>query len=87
MKKAKSESHLEKLVLGIVKYLAIVDVALVISLVGFSIVFKVSLTEVIQFSLVVLIASIPVALPATFTVATTYGAIDLSKKGCSCDKT
>ena len=81
VKKAKSESHLEKLVLGIVKYLAIVDVALVISLVGFSIVFKVSLTEVIPFSLVVLIASIPVALPATFTVATTYGAIDLSKKG------
>ena len=81
VKRAKSESHLEKLVLGIVKYLAIVDVALVISLVGFSILFKVPLTEVIPFSLVVLIASIPVALPATFTVATTYGAIDLSKKG------
>jgi H+-transporting ATPase len=81
VKTAKSESHLEKLVLGIVKYLALVDIVLVLALVAFSLFFGVPLSEVIPFSLVVLIASIPVALPATFTVATTYGAIDLSKKG------
>ncbi len=81
VKSAKSESHLEKLVIGIVKYLAIVDISLVLGLIVFSLFFKVPLNEVIPFSLVVLIASIPVALPATFTVATTYGALDLSKKG------
>ena len=81
VKSAKSESHLEKLVIGIVKYLAIVDISLVLGLIAFSLFFKVPLNEVIPFSLVVLIASIPVALPATFTVATTYGALDLSKKG------
>ncbi|MEM0133713.1 MAG: plasma-membrane proton-efflux P-type ATPase [Thermoplasmatales archaeon] len=81
VRNAKSESHLENLVIGIVKYLALLDVALVLALVIFSLFVKVPLNEVIPFSLVVLIASIPVALPATFTVATTYGAIDLSKKG------
>jgi H+-transporting ATPase len=81
VKSAKSESHLEKLILGIVKYLAILDIVLVLGLVVFSLIYDVPLAEVIPFSLVVLIASIPVALPATFTVATAYGAIDLSKKG------
>ncbi len=78
---AKSESHLEKLILSIVKYLAVIDVILVIGLVIFSFIYNVPLVEAVPFSLVVLIASIPVALPATFTIATAYGAIDLSKKG------
>lgn len=78
---AKSESHLEKLILSIVKYLAVIDVILVLGLVVFSFIYNVPLIDAIPFSLVVLIASIPVALPATFTIATAYGAIDLSKKG------
>ena len=78
---AKSESHLEKLILSIVKYLAVIDVILVLGLVIFSFIYNVPLVDAIPFSLVVLIASIPVALPATFTIATAYGAIDLSKKG------
>ncbi len=78
---AKSESHLEKLILSIVKYLAVIDIILVAGLVAFSFVYKVPLADAVPFSLVVLIASIPVALPATFTIATAYGAIDLSKKG------
>ncbi len=78
---AKSESHLENLILSIVKYLAVIDVILVLGLVVFSFIYNVPLIDAIPFSLVVLIASIPVALPATFTIATAYGAIDLSKKG------
>jgi len=78
---AKSESHLEKLILSIVKYLAVIDVILVLGLVVFSFIYNAPLIDAIPFSLVVLIASIPVALPATFTIATAYGAIDLSKKG------
>jgi H+-transporting ATPase len=78
---AKSVSHLEKLILSIVKYLAVIDVVLVIGLVAFSFIYNVPLVNAVPFSLVVLIASIPVALPATFTIATAYGAIDLSKKG------
>lgn len=78
---AKSESHLEKLILGIVRYLAIIDVILVAALLVFSFIYHVPILETVPFSLVVLIASIPVALPATFTIATAYGALDLAQKG------
>ena len=79
--KAKAGSHLESLILSIVKYLAAIDAALVIALIAFAILYGVSILEALPFSLVVLIASIPVALPATFTIATAYGAVDLSRKG------
>ena len=81
VKEASSESHLEKLILGIVKYLIVIDVALILSLFAFSIVYGVGIYDTIPYSLVVLIASVPVALPATFTIATAYGALDLSQKG------
>lgn len=76
--RAKAGSHLESLILSIVKYLAAIDAALVIALIAFAILYGVSILEALPFSLVVLIASIPVALPATFTIATAYGAVDLS---------
>ncbi|WMT45279.1 MAG: plasma-membrane proton-efflux P-type ATPase [Cuniculiplasma divulgatum] len=79
--RAKAGSHLESLILSIVKYLAAIDAALVIALIAFAILYGVSILEALPFSLVVLIASIPVALPATFTIATAYGAVDLSRKG------
>ena len=81
VKVAKSDSHLEKLILSIVKYLIAIDVALVISLFIFSLIYGVSIYNTIPYLLVVLIASVPVALPATFTIASAYGAIDLSQKG------
>lgn len=78
---AKSESHLEKLILNIVKYLIAIDVVLVIILVIFSLLTGVSYSSVIPFALIVLIVSIPVALPATFTIAMALGARELSKNG------
>ncbi|MEM0155878.1 MAG: plasma-membrane proton-efflux P-type ATPase [Thermoplasmataceae archaeon] len=78
---AKAGSHLESLILSIVKYLAAIDAVLVVALIGFAVLYGVSILDALPFSLVVLIASIPVALPATFTIATAYGAIDLSKNG------
>ena len=78
---AKSSSHLESLILSIIRYLVVIDTILVLSLVIFTILVGIPITETIPFALVVLIASIPVALPATFTIASAYGAIDLSQKG------
>ncbi len=78
---AKAESHLEKLIMNIVKYLIIVDVALVIALFVFSLAVGVKLSDVLPFSLIVLIASVPVALPATFTIAMALGSQELAKKG------
>ena len=81
VKKAGSESHLEKLILSIVKYLVIIDIALVGLLLVFSSIYSISYADTIPFALVVLIASIPVALPATFTIATAIGALDMSRRG------
>lgn len=81
VKVAKSDSHLDKLILSIVRYLIAMDVVLVISLLIFSLIYGVSIYNTIPYSLVVLIASVPVALPATFTIASAYGAVDLSQKG------
>ncbi len=78
---AKVKSHIEELILGIVKDLIVIDVALVVAMVVFSLLFRVPISNVIPFALVVLIASIPVALPATFTIAMAIGALEMSKKG------
>ncbi|MGP6239531.1 plasma-membrane proton-efflux P-type ATPase [Cuniculiplasma sp. SKW4] len=78
---AGAKSHLEALILNIVKYLVVMDLALIGILLVYSLYIHVSLSDVIPFSLVVLIASVPVALPATFTMAMAIGALDLSKRG------
>ncbi|MCL4345366.1 MAG: plasma-membrane proton-efflux P-type ATPase [Candidatus Thermoplasmatota archaeon] len=78
---AGAKSHLEALILDIVKYLVVMDFVLIAILLSYSLYIHVSLTDVIPFSLVVLIASVPVALPATFTMAMAIGALDLSRKG------
>ncbi len=81
VEKARAESHLEKLILNIVKYLVAIDVVLVLALIAYSLASGVSLSDVLPFSLIVLIASVPVALPATFTIAMALGALEMSKKG------
>ncbi len=81
VQEAGSKSHLEILIMDIVKYLVIMDIVLIVSLISFSVVTHESLSDVIPFSLVVLIASVPVALPATFTMAMAISAQDLSRKG------
>ncbi len=81
VKKAGSASHLETLILSIVKYLAFIDLILVGLLLVFSYIYQIPYSDTIPFSLVILIASIPVALPATFTIATAIGALDMSGRG------
>jgi H+-transporting ATPase len=78
---AGSKSHIEKLILGIVKYLVVIDSLLVVSIVAFSYYIHIPTGDIIPFALVVLITSIPVALPATFTIAMSVGAAEMSKKG------
>ena len=39
------------------------------------------MSDLLPFALILLVASVPVALPATFTVATALGALDLAKNG------
>jgi len=78
---AKTVSHLQSLILAIVKYLVIFDFALVVLLFVYSYFAALPLRELLPFALILLVASVPVALPATFTLATAIGSLDLVKNG------
>lgn len=81
VKTARAASHLETVIVNIVTYLVAIDVLLVIAMLVFASLVRISLLEALPFALIVLVASVPVALPATFTLAQALGAQDLAKRG------
>ena len=78
---AKTPSHLEAIILGIVRYLVALDVLLVGGVLVYSWLHAISFTDSIPFALMLLVASVPVALPATFTLASALGARELVANG------
>lgn len=80
VKTAKTASHLQQIILAIVKYLVILDAVLVAGLLVYASFTHLPWSEVLPFALILLVASVPVALPATFTVATALGALDMSHR-------
>jgi len=78
---ARTVTHLERLIFQIVKYLMALDLLLVIGLVAFAFFTNLPFFEVLPFALILLIASVPAALPATFTLAQALGAVELSHRG------
>ena len=81
VKAAKTVSHLQRTILTIVKYLVIFDLFLVAALFAYAVITGMPLSETAPFALILLVASVPVALPATFTLATALGALDLARRG------
>ena len=67
-------SSQQKAVLSVVRNLAIFNGAVVVLLLAYSAVLRLSITEMIALVLTAILASIPVALPATFTLASAIGA-------------
>ena len=78
---AKTESHLTQLILRIVRYLVTLDGVLVVALFLYAIATGLALHDLLPFALILLVASVPVALPATFTVAQAFGAQALARRG------
>ncbi len=78
---AKSTSHLETTVLSIVKVLMMLDAVLVGVLLLYAAWAGVPFADVAPFALILLVASVPVALPATFTLATALGSTELAHHG------
>ena len=78
---AKTGSHLEKIIFKIVTALVILDATLVVTVLVYALFAAIPLSEILPFALILLVASVPVALPATFTVATAIGALELAKQG------
>jgi H+-transporting ATPase len=88
VKIAKTKSNLSRLIFKIVKYLLYLDFALSIFFLGYVGLVDMhilsghfSIVSAVVFVLVILIAAIPIALPATYTLSTALGAVELSKLG------
>jgi H+-transporting ATPase len=78
---ARSANRQEHEIVGVVKNLFVVNAAMVVIVMGFAHYTGMSLGQVLPLLLAVLLASIPVALPATFTFAAALGSLELSKRG------
>lgn len=81
MRGAGSRSHAERLVLLIVRYLIIMDSALVIAIFIYAWITGMNFTQIMPFALILLVASVPVALSATFTLTSAVASMDLTAKG------
>jgi H+-transporting ATPase len=68
-------------VLRVVRNLAAFNSVVIVLLVGYAYLLKLPLAEIIPLVLTAVLASIPVALPATFTLAAAIGARVLAKRG------
>ena len=79
--KAATKSHLQTIIFQIVKYLVLVDGILVAMLLAYAWRTSMPPTQILPFALILLVASIPVALPATFTLATALGSQELAESG------
>ena len=78
---AKSASHLQTTIFSIIKTLIIIDLLLVCALLLYTAWAGLPFAEVAPFALILLVASVPVALPATFTLATALGSTELARNG------
>ena len=77
---AGGKMHLENDIIKLLKYLIYVDLILIAAVFISSYFFNITILTIIPFSLLILLASVPVALPAAFTVAMAYGTERLSSK-------
>jgi H+-transporting ATPase len=75
------ESSQQKAVLRVVRNLAMFNGVVITMLVAYAYVLKMPVAEIIPLVLTAVLASIPVALPATFTLAAALGARALAKRG------
>ncbi|MBY0293575.1 MAG: plasma-membrane proton-efflux P-type ATPase [Alphaproteobacteria bacterium] len=78
---SQTKSHIKDIIFSIVKYLVAVNIFFVLVILGYALLINHPLTSIIPFVLILLVASIPIALPATFTLATAIGALHLTKRG------
>ncbi|MDR3535302.1 MAG: HAD-IC family P-type ATPase [Acetobacteraceae bacterium] len=75
------ESSEQAAVLGIVRALTVVNFTIVIAMVAYAHVIGMDVPQIIPLVLTALLSAVPVALPATFTLAAALGAKTLALKG------
>lgn len=74
-------SHMQQTILGIVRWLVLFDAVLVALVVVYALLHQTPWTDTVLFSLMLLVVSVPVALPATYTLATALGSLSLARQG------
>jgi H+-transporting ATPase len=74
-------SSQQKAVLRVVRNLAVFNGAVVLVQTAYALAIGMGVTEVVPLVLTAILAAIPVALPATFTLATAFGARALARQG------
>jgi H+-transporting ATPase len=74
-------SSQQKAVLRVVRNLAVFNGVVIVMLIAYAYFLKMPFAEIIPLVLTAILASIPVALPATFTLAASLGARSLAKRG------
>ena len=80
VEEAKTGSHFQKAVIKIGDYLIVLAAIMVSTIFIVALFRQVPFLEILQFALVLIVAAIPVALPAVLTVTMAIGAIALAKK-------
>ena len=81
VRSASAPSHMQRTILSIVERLVVFDLLLVLLVVLYALVHGLSLADTAVFALLLLVASVPVALPATYTLATAIAAVQLARRG------
>jgi hypothetical protein len=69
------------MIFTVVKYLVAVDVIIASAVLAFALWTGIGWDNVLPFCLMLLVASVPVALPATFTLASALGTQELARPG------
>ncbi|MGC8625629.1 MAG: plasma-membrane proton-efflux P-type ATPase [Phycisphaerae bacterium] len=75
---AKTVGHMEQIIFAIVKYLLLMDVTLVVIVLIYAFSMGMAWSVILPFALILLVASVPVALPATFTLAQATASLEMA---------
>lgn len=81
VREARTAGHLQKMIFSVVKYLVTFDLVLAVFVFAFGLTAGIGAGDTLPFCLMLLVASIPVALPATFTLASALGTRELAQRG------
>lgn len=81
VRQASAPSNMQRTIFRIVRYLVVLDIALSSVVLFYAVFTGMPLLETLSFVLLLLVASVPVALPATYALANALAAQTLSKRG------
>ncbi|WP_240097740.1 plasma-membrane proton-efflux P-type ATPase [Thermomonas flagellata] len=81
VRSASAPSHMQRTILAIVERLVLFDAVLALLVIGFALWHGLPWLDTLVFALMLLVASVPVALPATYTLATALSGRRLARHG------